>query len=99
MSTPAGVFLACLVLFVQELNFVNNSLLGVGIVVTLLRLSSGVTAGARARAAALLVMGSVSLVASGVVVCPKLFCQILHQIQLCSPDIVLAHDCISALLR
>ena len=42
----AGVFIACLFVFVQQLRFASNDILGVGVVIGLMRVSSGITAGA-----------------------------------------------------
>ena len=68
ITLPAGVLIAGLFIFVPQLRFTNGSLLGVGILIGLLRVSSGVTAGGRARGAAMLVMSTLSMVLAGITV-------------------------------
>ncbi|KAK9840690.1 hypothetical protein WJX84_008639 [Apatococcus fuscideae] len=64
----SGVFLAGLFIFVQELRFGLNYLMGIGTVVGLVRVSSGVTAGARIQGAALLGMCTWPIVISSALI-------------------------------
>ncbi|KAK9864933.1 hypothetical protein WJX84_003889 [Apatococcus fuscideae] len=58
LQLAAGVFIAALFVFVRQLRFDLSDLLGVGVVVGLVRVSSGITMGGRIRGAAIL--GSVT---------------------------------------
>ena len=80
-AARAGVLVACLFLFVREWRFPNADLLGVGVIIALLRVSAGVTAGGRARGAAMLVMSCWGLVLAGVVASPCLLLSLAFCLQ------------------
>ena len=69
----AGILVVAVFIFVRQLSFSTDNLLGVAIAVSLLRLSPGTTAGARLFSSAMLVVACWSLVLGAVMVC-----QLMH---------------------
>lgn len=64
----AGILIAALFIFVRPLAFIESELLGLGVAVGLLRLSPGITAGARISSCANLVFATWSIVLAAALV-------------------------------
>ena len=67
-ASAAGIFIASLFIFVRPLAFSEGELVGLGVAVALLRLSPGVTAGARISSCANLVFATWSIVLAAALV-------------------------------
>ena len=72
MENCAGVFIVCMFIFVHQLHFSDNELLGLGIAVGLLRISPSVRAGARIGGAAMFVFSCWAIVLAGALVSHRL---------------------------